>query len=222
MKFENNDAVYQEWHRDAVGGMWDQIGRLQFEFLVSQGLKPWHNFLDVGCGSLRGGIHFIDYLEEQRYFGVDKNASLLRAAREFELTEALNKKQPRLIQLENFEFSVFGTRFDFALAQSVFTHLAIGDIATCLQNIRSVLSDAGKFFVTFFEMPADRSALEPFTHFPGAITTFYDKDPYHYYFRTIKEVSHSHRLEVENVGDWKHPRNQKMLVFTSNGDTGGI
>ncbi len=42
-------------HRDMVGGMWEEIGRLQFEFLRARGLKPSHRLLDIGCGSLRGG-----------------------------------------------------------------------------------------------------------------------------------------------------------------------
>jgi hypothetical protein len=219
MKFKIDETYSQTWHRNAVGGMWDQIGRLQFEFLVFQGLKPCHNFLDVGCGSLRGGIHFINYLEKQRYFGVDKDASILRAGRDFELTQALRNKQPNLVQLAKFDFSVLGVRFDFALAQSVFTHLAISDIVTCLHNIRGVLADGGKFFATFFEVPAHRSFLEPLTHHPGKITTFHNRDPYHYYFRAIEEVSHSNRLAVKYLGDWNHPRSQKMLVFTCNGDT---
>ena len=45
----------EEPHRGVVGGMWDEIGKLQFEFMVKQGLKSEHKFLDIGCGSLRGG-----------------------------------------------------------------------------------------------------------------------------------------------------------------------
>lgn len=50
-----NKVMNREPHRIAVGGMWDEIGKLQFEFMVKQGLKPHHKFLDIGCGSLRGG-----------------------------------------------------------------------------------------------------------------------------------------------------------------------
>lgn len=40
---------------EAVGGDWEKIGKLQFEFLVSRGLRPHHRMLDIGCGTLRGG-----------------------------------------------------------------------------------------------------------------------------------------------------------------------
>jgi len=51
----------------AVGGMWEQIGQLQFDFLVNHGLEPNHKLLDIGCGTLRGGRHFITYLVPGNY-----------------------------------------------------------------------------------------------------------------------------------------------------------
>jgi hypothetical protein len=53
----------------AVGGMWEEIGKLQLDFLVNQGLRPTHKFLDIGCGTLRGGRHFIRYLDAGNYAG---------------------------------------------------------------------------------------------------------------------------------------------------------
>jgi hypothetical protein len=35
-------------HRGAVGGLWDELGRWQFELLLRAGLKPSHRLLDVG------------------------------------------------------------------------------------------------------------------------------------------------------------------------------
>lgn len=54
-------------HRSYVGGCWDEIGKLQFDFMLKEGLKPEHYFLDVACGSLRAGLHFIPYLEVGHY-----------------------------------------------------------------------------------------------------------------------------------------------------------
>ena len=44
-----------EDHRRCVGGKWDEIGKLQTDFLKEQGLEKNMKFLDIGCGSLRGG-----------------------------------------------------------------------------------------------------------------------------------------------------------------------
>ena len=38
-------------HRQVVGGMWDEIGTLQLEFLKGRGLQAHDLLLDVGCGS---------------------------------------------------------------------------------------------------------------------------------------------------------------------------
>jgi len=72
-------------HRSFIGGMWNEIGTLQFEYLKSKGLKPAHKLLDVGCGSLRGGVHFVSYLNSHNYYGFDLNASLIEAGINIEI-----------------------------------------------------------------------------------------------------------------------------------------
>jgi hypothetical protein len=36
------EEIESNVHRAFVGGMWEEIGRLQFDFLRGQGLKPDH------------------------------------------------------------------------------------------------------------------------------------------------------------------------------------
>ena len=98
--------------------MWEKIGKLQFEFIKDQGLKPDHKFLDVGCGSMRGGVHFVKYLASGNYFGMDKEAWILEAAREVEIPKyGLENKKVTLIDRGDFDFSVFNQKFDYAIAQ---------------------------------------------------------------------------------------------------------
>src|SRR5260370_20885197 len=75
-------------HREAVGGLWDEIGQLQIDFLVSQGLMPHHRLLDIGCGSLRGGAKLVRYLDPGHYAGVDLHENLINAGYEIELAKA--------------------------------------------------------------------------------------------------------------------------------------
>jgi hypothetical protein len=51
------------------------------------------------------------------------------------------------------------------------------------------------------------------THEPGGITTYPDRDPYHYEFSTFEDLAHRAGLRVDNLGDWNHPRAQRMMVF---------
>ena len=111
-----------DWHRRTIGYVeeWERHGQAQFDYLVSQGLQPHHYLLDVGCGPLRGGVHFIRYLEPGHYFGVEKNAAVLEAAREQELPRyGLQEKSPTLVAMENFDFPSLGQSFDYADRKSV-------------------------------------------------------------------------------------------------------
>jgi len=207
-----------EWHREEVGGLWDKIGKLQFNFLKKMGLKPEHYFLDVACGSLRGGIHFIDYLESGHYFGIDKDKELLEAGKNFELRkETFLQKKPTLVQMENFDFNLLNHKFDYALAQSVFTHLPINNISRCIMNIEKVLKNGGKFYATFFENTKGKFNLEPIMHHQigeSDAATYFDQDPFHYSFDTFEWICKGINLKVEYIENWNHPRDQKIMVFT--------
>lgn len=200
------------WHRNYVGGLWDEVGDLQFEFLVSQGLQPEHYLLDVGCGALRGGIRFVRYLDEGHYFGIDIMQDLLNAG-EAELRKLdLLDKRPTLKRVDGFEFGALGRQFDFALAQSVFTHLPLNDIERCLVNMGRALVTGGKFYATFFENPAGKRNLSPIDH--GRVVTHFDRDPFHYDYATFEWLCQGTGLHPRYIGDWNHPRNQRMLLFT--------
>lgn len=207
----------REWHRNYVGGMWDEIGQLQFAFLKERGLQQQHYFLDVGCGALRGGVRFINFLDPGHYFGIDRNPEIIGAANRIEIPRhGLSEKHPRLMVTDNFGFDRFGQTFDFALAQSVFTHVPINDLIMCLMKMDKVLKPGGTFFATFWENPGGKLNLEPIMHFStdGAdFPTFLDRDGYHYDVGTFEWICEGTSLKVEFLGDWSHPRDQKMLAF---------
>lgn len=81
-------------------------------------------------------MHFIRYLEPMHYFGIDRRKRLLDVGREVKLPlHNLVEKRPTLVQMEDFGFERLGQKFQFALAQSVFTHLPINKMIPCLMNI---------------------------------------------------------------------------------------
>lgn len=64
-----NEQIKSGKHRQVIGGKWEEIGKLRFEFLKAQGLQPEHKFLDVGYGSLCGKIpsrsqHLISFVKD--------------------------------------------------------------------------------------------------------------------------------------------------------------
>jgi SAM-dependent methyltransferase len=195
--------------------MWEEIGQLQFDFLVSQGLEPEHYLLDMGCGSLRGGVHFVKHLEPGHYFGIDRNPKLL-AAGESELERAgVTGKRPTLEARSDFVAASLGQSFDFALAQSLFTHLPFNSIVRCVAEVGRVLSPGGRFFATFFASPGPRLRTEPMpVRSDIAIQVKLDQDPYYYDPALFSWLCEGSDLVCEYHGEWGHPRQQQMLVFT--------
>jgi SAM-dependent methyltransferase len=204
------------WHRRTIGNvpLWDELGRLQLTFLIEEGLRPEHHLLDVGCGPLRAGAHFVRFLEPSRYYGVDKNQDALEEARERELTAAeIVEKRPTLVAMSDFGFERLGQQFDYAIAQSVFTHLYLNEIARCLLNIEKALKPGGKFYATFFLNPGGKRNLADIAQTETVVTHF-DRDFFHYDLSPFEWICEGTSLDVRYYGEWGHPRNQKMLVFT--------
>jgi len=117
---------------------------------------------------------------------------------------------------DQFEFSSFNTQFDYALALSVFTHLYLNHIQRCLVEMKKVLKPNGVFFATFFQSPLP-AYLPDLHHTPGQVTTHYDHDPFHYSFVEMQMTAVHADLAVELIGEFDHPRGQKMLRFTHAG-----
>lgn len=208
------NKIVEGSHRDMIGGMWDQIGELQFQALVQRGLKPHHTLIDVGCGSLRGGVKFIEYLEPLKYYGTDINTQFIQAGFDNELNasqrQKLGRQSFRVSDHFDFEFNV--PHFDFGIAVSVFTHLSENKIKLCLHNLRKKF-DGGCFYATFFK--SDHTKYnQPIEQIPG-LQTYSFMDPYHY---TVDEIARMAELTgwgFNWIGDIGHPRNQQLAEFTS-------
>lgn len=202
-------------HREQVGGMWEELGRLQLAFLTAAGLTPATDLLDVGCGCLRGGIPLIEALEPGRYYGLDVNPTLLAAGRHELAAAGLAGRLPaaNLLATGEFEAWRFGVPFTLAIAQSVFTHLPANLIRRCLLELARAMPAGGRFFATYFECPDDQPAALSLTHQPGGIVSYLDRDPYHYRPGDFLWLADGLPWQVSRLGDWGHPRGQKMLRF---------
>jgi hypothetical protein len=190
--------------RGFVGGLWHELGELQFRFLVDRGLRPEHVLLDVACGSLRGGVRFIPYLEPGNYLGIDRDRSLIDHGIENELGRTMfGLKRPEFIVSNAFEFERFSKRPDFALAQSLFTHLDIGAILICLRNLRACTKPRTRFFVTFFE--TSKSVENPPESHPHA--------SFRYTRSQMETFGSETGWAMRYIGDWAHPRGQRMVEY---------
>src|SRR2546423_1107802 len=145
-------------HRAYIGGGWEGVGRLEFDFMVARGLRPHSVLLDIACGALRAGVQFIPYLEPGHYLGVEKEKALIRQGLEHELPPHVREqKRPELVVSGSFEFDRLSKRADYALAWSLFTHLTRNDLETCLRNLRAYVGSDHQFYATFLPGTSDRN-----------------------------------------------------------------
>lgn len=202
-------------HREMIGGMWDELGALQHDFLIARGLKPHHNVIDIGCGSLRGGVPLARYLEAGRYYGIDISPELLQAGLEREIAPAgLSDKLPpeNLHATGEFDLSPFGVHFDYGIAQSVFTHMPVHRLTDCLNAIAQYVVTGGQIYVTWFERPEGHAPDGPVLHAPGGIETWPDRDPYDNSPSALEAATPT-GWTLDIIGEWGHPRDQRMALF---------
>lgn len=208
-------AIGEGRHREFIGGLWEEMGQLQMDFLRSQGLSSSHRLLDIGCGSLRLGQLAIPYLEPLRYFGTDISPDLIEAGYDRELSDADRLKAPKshFHVSENFDFSFLDEPVDFAIAQSVFTHLPLNHLRRCLGQLASRMRTGGVLFVTFFECGSDQNLMDPIQHPGGGITSYDTRDPYHYYVSDLGWAIDQAPWRLAPIGNWGHPRGQHIAAF---------
>jgi hypothetical protein len=75
------------------------------------------------------------------------------------------------------------------------------------------LDEGGRFYATIFENPQGKRNLADINQ-TETIVTHFDADFFHYDFATFEWICEGTRLEPTYIGDWGHPRNQRMLLFT--------
>lgn len=125
---------------------WELKRDFQIAFLRERGLQPQHRLLDIGCGTLRGGVPLIDYLEPGHYCGLEAREEVLEEGRA-ELQEAgLTAKAPILICSQDITQASVDMSFDFAWAFSVLIHMSDDISGNTLDFVAAHLTDAGVFY----------------------------------------------------------------------------
>ena len=202
-------ARIEKWgHRRYVGGgdseAWYGIGRRQYHFLVAQGLRPDHVFLDVACGALRLGQYLIPALNAGHYYGIEGEEALVQAGLAEEmLFDVTALKKPSFAF--NYDFDVsFCPGYDFAIAQSLFTHLTLEDISACFTALRGIARPDSRFYFTFFE---GDEAL-------NRSTVSHANKRWNYRFETLQKAAQAAGFDCRYIGDWGHARDQMMALAT--------
>ena len=183
---------------------YDLVAAMTFNLLTTLGLRQHHALLDVGCGSLRIGRLLIPYLNKDKYVGIEPNEWLVREGIRNEIGETLIPiKRPKFFFTDSpAVLNEMKIRFDFAVAQSIFSHCGLDLIVSWVSSIAHCLRSNGALVATFFPGETDNAKLG--WTYPGCVS--YKPD-------TLKMVASEAQLRFE-ILDWRHPR-QTWALFAA-------
>src|SRR5690242_4385517 len=136
---------------------YDLIAAMTFNLLTTLGLRQHHSLLDVGCGSLRIGRLLIPYLNRGKYFGIEPAEWLVTEGIKQELGEAVvQTKRPTFFFSDSPErIAQAKVSFNFALAQSIFSHCGLDLVKGWLSAISRSLAEDGALIATFLSGEED-------------------------------------------------------------------
>ena len=181
---------------------YDLVGAMQFNLLTHLGLREFHYLLDIGCGSLRAGRLFIPYLLSGHYYGIEPQSWLVEEGLNKELgREILQLKRPVFSHDSDFNCLRFNQKFDFVVAQSIFSHASQAQIHQCLGEVGQSLQPAGVLAATFVAGKVDYQGER--WVYPECVT---------YTPKQMKQFAGAHNLIAEMI-DWPHPNGQTWLLI---------
>lgn len=169
-----------------IGGRWEEIGRLQLDFLKEYGFGKRSTILDFGCGTGRFAEQLLDWFEGD-YVGCD-------------ISEMARIKIGLLLDgPHRFTWDITHVppphRYDFVWAHSVFTHLPPDLFQGTLQRLVGNMSEYTQLFFTYH--PSETEAQSNHTNF-------------RYPFESILMMAPD-SLVLKEV-PYDHPRGQRMIM----------
>jgi hypothetical protein len=119
------------------------------QFVEFTGLKPEDACVDYGCGTLRIGIHMIEYLDPGRYWGLDVSDFLLDQGRDLIGERLMEEKRPnlRIISREAMEEAA-AAKPKLLLSNRVLNHVQPEELAEYFNNLLKIIGSSGQAIVT--------------------------------------------------------------------------
>jgi 2-polyprenyl-3-methyl-5-hydroxy-6-metoxy-1,4-benzoquinol methylase len=190
----------------------ERMQRWMFEFLFDEGLRPHHDFLDIGCGWLRLPYVILPYLEDGRYHGIDSDQINLDIGLRW-LKEAGVQPEPMLLIDRDFAFDRFGKKFDIAFSHAVFTHLSHAQVEQCLRSLQKVMKPGGICYFTFYRSSKDWDGTSNYS-ITGKESLSYEVA--HLTLRYFRQLFRDMDVDWEYLGTKGHPTGHAVIkvIFT--------
>jgi hypothetical protein len=120
-----------------------------FDKIVELGLKPEHTLADYGCGTLRIGVHAMNYLEPGCYWGLDVSDDFLEQGRELVGGALLEEKKPHLCVISPRSVAQAAAAAPhMVISTKVFNHVHPDELAEYFHNIMQIAGSSGRAVIT--------------------------------------------------------------------------
>jgi SAM-dependent methyltransferase len=147
---EKSEQISEKIFLGGPKGDFERVGRLCFEVLLKEGLRPSSRVLDVGCGALRAGYWLMRFLDTECYFGIEPNRDMLEVGLEqIVQPEVVARAGAHFAHNDDFDFSVFDEQFDFVLARSIWTHTSKAQIRAMLGSFAATAAPGGALLASY-------------------------------------------------------------------------
>lgn len=197
-------------HLSGPGRMWESNKEFQIRFLKEVGLEPYHSILDIGCGTLLGGVPVIEYLQEGKYVGIDVREIAISAANESIQEAELEHKNPTLLVSQDLSTFILGRKFDFILAYSVTFHLTDIIVGDLFKFVNRHLSNAGVFYTNVNIIPYKTTKWQGFPSIQRPLWFYKEQGSKH----GLHVVDVGSMGELGRVADRDRLNQQRMLKLT--------
>jgi|ERR1017187_9418825 SAM-dependent methyltransferase len=170
--------------------LWKIKRDFQINYLKSVGLMPNHFLVDIGCGTLRGGIPLIDYLEKGHYYGIEFRDFVLEEGKKELKENNLELKAPVLLVSKDLGTLEMNTKFEYIWAFSVMIHMKDEIAEACLSMVSKHLANNGSYYAN---VNIGEWAEGNWEGFPVVCRSL----------EFYKTMAAKYNLKVEDVGDLK-------------------
>jgi hypothetical protein len=163
-----------------------EAARRTFNQLIGLGISPSDTLVDYGCGTLRVGRSFIEFLEPDRYIGMDIDDRILDAGRRSLPAELVASKRPVLEVLSPESLVRAAARKPkWVFAKGVLQHVPPGEVNEFFENL-APLVHAGAIGFIFARCAKESTAL-------SSKTWLHD-------LRQLQATAETHGMQLDRPG----------------------
>jgi ABC-type polysaccharide/polyol phosphate transport system ATPase subunit len=185
-------------------------GASPYSLLALLGLREHHTVLDIGGGSLRGGVRLLSQLAAGNYHATGPAEHLGEEQLSQEIgRDLIAVKRPVFRDDADFTLTAFGRTFDYLLADSIFSGASQQQIVRCLSQARLVMKPHSVFAATLDVCrpesgEADEIATGDAGPATGTVCATLDQ---------LTALAAEQGLDCRRIS-WPHPGGQTWVIFT--------